>query len=170
MKHELIIQKKYVYLVIAFLVIFVFGYAYMKNKHPEVYAESQENDLSVEPIIASGLEAFFSPDFQKGYEAWVSAFCQVSSESGCRILKEVYGPPFWTFIDSHQFTTTCKVEVQQAVEVGDDYQIWRALASFSKPFPNQSTTRIVYAMITLQPDTGWAFERVLTDQEGELYE
>ena len=170
MRHELIIQKKFVYLSIAFLVIIFVGFAYMKDKTPHKENESQNTDLSVEQIIVSGLESFFSPDYQKGYEAWVDAFCKVSSESGCRILKEVYGPPFWTFIDLHQFTTTCNIEVQQSVEIGDDYQIWRAKASFSKPFPNQSTTQIVYAMITLQPDASWEFERVLTDQEGELYE
>jgi len=169
MIHEITLRKKAIWLLMLFFACLFTGYIILKqpvlgNLPPT------EPDLIKESLLINGLEAFFSIEYSVGYNTWLDNYCTVSSESGCKIMQNVYGPSLWSFVEKYKFSTKCKAKVNKVVEIGEDFEVWQTVITLSTPFPNQSSTQTIYAMIILQPDKQWAFERVLTDQETKIYE
>lgn len=141
---------------------------------PMPQALSSNGDSQAQAAALAGAQAFYSVDYQAGYQAWLDRLCSLSTETGCIVYQNVIGPNFWVEIEQAKTVMTAtvtaeeKVREQIAVSRGNaPMQVWRIQVELSSPLPQQKDpqTKFPALALVIQEKGEWKFERFLSEEE-----
>lgn len=120
-----------------------------------------------------GVQAFFTTDFSKGQNTWISSVCAVSNSEGCQITKGVYAKLLWPSIEKKKLRVVSKaISAEKANDFqkdGKPYQIWKVVAETTNLDTNKSAQGPIYAVITSE-NGRWFFVRVMFEEEMSKYQ
>lgn len=137
-------------------------------------AGSSQDGGAAQKAAAVGAQAFYTVDYQKGQQDWLDRLCSVSTQTGCIIYQNVIGPNLWSGFEQAQTKTIVKVTVQERVDEqiaetrgNAPMQVWRMQIELSDSWPMQKEPQTVFSALALviEEDSGWKFERFLTEEE-----
>ncbi len=132
-------------------------------------------------VAASGVETFFTLDYEEPPEEWLARVCAISTEEGCGVTETFFLPSIEKILAEKQPKTTCNATYGEMVDsgtetdgVGDEekvvyeWEIWTVNLTLSAPW--EGTEKEQEAFVQVNTDDGeWKFVRILFDQEVEKY-
>ncbi len=137
---------------------------------------SVNEDASAQAAAIAGAQAFYSIDYQEGFQTWLDRLCSLSTETGCIVYQNIIGPSLWADFDQAKSATTAtvvsqgKVQEQLAASRGNaPMQVWRVEIELSAPLPQQSDpqTRFPALALVIKEGSTWKFERFLSEEEAQ---
>jgi hypothetical protein len=130
-----------------------------------------QRELQGTELALGAVTAFFVPDIENGYEAWLTQVCAGMSEDGCGLLHNMYGETVWQALETSdakflQANTTLLEDVE-TLENG--HHIWKLNVEVRFLDP-QGVEQISQMQTCAQVsfDKGsrtWRLERILFEQE-----
>ena len=165
-------QKKFKNTILTIALIFAMGaggYYAWTNNLLERFLPKQEIK-GMEPAL-NAVAAFYAPNLDTGYDAWLAQVCAGMSTDGCGLLRAMYGDIVWkAFAGSGARIVQSQAIILEDVEVlNNDHHIWKLGVTVMSVTPQaeQKTNQLkTYAQVSLDERSGtWLLERILFDQE-----
>jgi hypothetical protein len=165
-------QKKIKNIILILAVILLLcagGYYAWKNNLLERFLPKQEIK-GMEPAL-NAVSAFYAPNLDNGYDAWLTQVCAGMSESGCGLIRNMYGEVVWeAFVNSGARFVQSQAMILEDVEtLNNDHHIWKLGVTVVSVDPQgeQKTNQLqTYAQVSYNKESGtWLLERILFDQE-----
>ncbi len=165
-------QKKVTNIIVTIALILLIGaggYYAWKNNLLERFLPKQE--IKGAEAALSAVSAFYAPNLDNGYDAWLTQVCAGMSEDGCGLLSNMYGEVVWdAFVNSGMKFTQSQALILEDVEtLSNGHHIWKlgitvlSISSQGEQATNQIQT---YAQVSFnQENKAWLLERILFDQE-----
>ena len=145
------------------------GYYAWTNNLLERFLPKQEIK-GMEPAL-NAVAAFYAPNLDGGYDAWLAQICAGMSEDGCGLLRNMYGEVVWeAFVNSGARFIQSQAMILEDVETLDnDHHIWKlgVTVMFVDSQGEQKTNQLqTYAQVSFNKENEtWTLERILFDQE-----
>ena len=165
-------QKKIKNIILTVALIFAIGaggYYAWTNNLLERFLPKQEIK-GMEPAL-NAVAAFYAPNLDNGYDAWLTQVCAGMSENGCGLLRSMYGKVVWgAFVNSGAKFVQSQAMILEDVEVlNNDHHIWKlgVTVMFVDPQGEQKTNQLqTYVQVSFNKENEtWTLERILFDQE-----
>ena len=165
-------QKKITNILLTLVVIFLLGaggyYAWANNLLERFLPK--QGITGTEPAL-SAVSAFYAPNLDNGYDAWLAQVCAGMSEDGCGLLRAMYGEVVWeAFVNSGARFIQSQAMILEDVEtLNNGHHIWKLgiTVLFINAQGAQSTNQLqTYAQVSFNEENEtWILERILFDQE-----
>ena len=190
--HDVVISKKWILamlLLFAVIVGVVLGIPLVRRFIPGLAATTPslrvattatpDGDQLAQAAAVAGIQAFYSVDYRTGQQAWLDRLCAASTQIGCAIDQNALAPSLWPDFLKNQIVTTVQASIQSKVfdqtlsgRVNARAQIWQAQIQLSAPWPQQTQplTQFSALVLVIQDQSGWKFERFLTEEETQVYQ
>lgn|GEM_PF-1139206 len=165
-------QKKIknIVLVIALVLLLgACGYYAWTNNQLDRFLPKQE--IRGKESALQAVAAFYAPNVDTGYDAWLLQVCTGMSENGCGLLRTMYGETVWkAFAESGARFPQSQAMVLEDVEVlSNDHHIWKlaiTVVSVSPQGEEKTNQLLTYAQVSFnKKNEAWLLERILFDQE-----
>ncbi len=165
-------QKKIKNTILAIALVLVFGacgYYARTNNLLDRFLPKQAI-RGTEPVLHA-VAAFYAPNVDAGYDAWLSQVCAGMSENGCGLLDKMYGEAVWkAFADSGARFTQSQTMILEDIEVlNNDHHIWKlgaTVMSVDQHGEEKTNQLQTYAQVSFNKENEtWILERILFDQE-----
>lgn len=123
-----------------------------------------------EPTLGA-VTAFFAPDIEKGYEAWLTQVCAGATENGCGLLRNMYGETVWQALETSgvKFLQANTILLEDVETLENGHHIWKLNIEvrFLDPQGIEQTNQMqTYAQVSFDKgNKTWRLERILFDQE-----
>ncbi len=165
-------QKKIKNIILTIALVFLLGacgYYAWTNNLLDRFLPKQEIRGTESALHA--VAAFYAPNVDAGYEAWLLQVCAGMSENGCGLLRTMYGETVWkAFAGSGARFTQSKAMVLEDVEVlTNDHHIWKlaiTVVSANSQGEEKTDQLQTYAQVSFNKESEtWLLERILFDQE-----
>jgi hypothetical protein len=157
-------------LVIIFLVG-VGGYTVWNNHLLDRFLPQREI-TGTEPALGA-VSAFYAPNLDNGYEAWLAQVCVGMSADGCGLLRAMYGKTVWQALEGSgaKFVQSNALIIEDVETLGNGHHIWKLDVNvlFLNLQGEQETSQVqTYAQVSFNKESEiWLLERILFDQEIE---
>jgi hypothetical protein len=165
-------QKKIKNIILVAALVFLIGaggyYAWTNNLLAR-FLPKQE--ITGTESALNTVAAFYAPNLDGGYDAWLAQVCSGMSEDGCGLLRAMYGDAVWkAFAGSGATFVQSQAMILEDVEtLSNDHHIWKLGVTVISVNPQgeQKTNQLqTYAQVSFNKDSGtWLLERILFDQE-----
>ena len=165
-------QKKITNIVLVIALIIAIGaggyYAWTNNLLERFLPEPEIK--GTEPAL-NAVSAFYAPNLEGGYDAWLAEVCAGMSEDGCGLLRAMYGEVVWeAFVNSGaKFIESQAMLLEEVETLNNGHRIWKlGITVLSiNPQGTQSTNQLqTYAQVSFNEENEtWILERILFDQE-----
>ena len=132
-------------------------------------------------VAASGVETFFTLDYEEDAKEWLSRVCAISTDEGCGVTEAFYFESIAQILEEKKPKTTVSAEpiekVDSGVEtegVGPDekvvyeWEVWTVSVTLSDPWDGTEKEQEVYVQVNTE-EGEWKFARILFDQEAKKY-
>ena len=165
-------QKKIKNIILTVALIFAIGtggYYAWTNNLLERFLPKQEIK-GMEPAL-NAFAAFYAPNLDGGYDAWLAQVCAGMSEDGCGLLRNMYGEVVWeAFVNSGARFIQSQAMILEDVEtLNNNHHIWKLGVTiiFVDPQGEQKTNQLqTYVQVSFNKENEtWTLERILFDQE-----
>jgi hypothetical protein len=165
-------QKKIKNIILVAALVFLIGaggYYAWTNNLLERFLPKQEIK-GKEPAL-NAAAAFYAPNLDGGYDAWLAQVCAGMSTNGCGLLRAMYGEVVWkAFAGSGaRFVQSHAMILEDVETLNNDHHIWKLGVTVLSVTPQgeQKTNQLqTYVQVSFNKDSGtWLLERVLFDQE-----
>lgn len=130
----------------------------------------QQELKGTEPALGA-VTAFFAPDIEGGYEAWLAKVCAGMSENGCGLLRDMYGETVWQVLATSgaKFLQASAVLLEDVESLENEHHIWKLNVEVRLLDPQgveQTSQMQTYAQVSFDKESKiWRLERILFDQE-----
>jgi hypothetical protein len=147
------------------------AYLAWQNNLLERFLPHQELQ-GTEPALGA-VTAFFAPDVENGYEAWLTQVCVGMSEDGCGLLRDMYGETVWQALETSgaKFLQASTTLLEDIETLENGHHIWKLSVEvrFLDPQGAEQTSPMqTYAQVSFDKGSKtWRLERILFDQEIE---
>jgi hypothetical protein len=167
-------QRKITNITVTVALIFLLsvgGYIAWKNNLLEQFLPKQE--IRGTESALSAVSAFYAPNLDNGYEAWLAQVCAGMSEDGCGLLRNMYSEIVWNAYEGSgvKFVQSNAMILEDVETLGNRHHIWKLGITiiFVDPQGEQKTNQLqTYAQVSFNPESeAWLLERILFDQEIE---
>ena len=124
----------------------------------------------MEPAL-NAVAAFYAPNLDGGYDAWLTQVCAGMSEDGCGLLRNMYGEVVWKAFEGSgvKFVQSQAMILEDVETLSNDHHIWKlgVTVLFVDPQGEQKTNQLqTYAQVSFNKENEtWILERILFDQE-----
>jgi hypothetical protein len=165
-------QKKITNFIVTIALIFLLGaggYYAWTNNLLERFLPKQEIK-GMEPAL-NAVAAFYAPNLDGGYDAWLAQVCAGMSEDGCGLLRSMYSEIVWKAYEGSgvKFVQSNAMLLEDVETLGNGHHIWKlgVTVLFINSQGEQATNQIqTYAQTSFnQENETWTLERILFDQE-----
>ncbi len=165
-------QKKITNIIVTIALILLIGaggYYAWTNNLLERFLPKQEIK-GMEPAL-NAVAAFYAPNLDGGYDAWLAQVCAGMSEDGCGLLRNMYGEVVWeAFVNSGARFIQSQAMILEDVEtLNNNHHIWKlgVTVIFEDPQGEQKTNQLqTYVQVSFNKENKtWTLERILFDQE-----
>ena len=165
-------QKKIKNIILAIALVLLlgaFGYYAWTNNLLDRFLPKEEI-RGMEPALHA-VAAFYAPNVDTGYDAWLLQVCAGMSENGCELLRTMYGEAVWkAFAGSGaRFIHSQTVIIDDVEVLNNDHHIWKLGATIESVDSQgeQKTNQLqTYAQVSFNKENEtWVLERILFDQE-----
>ena len=165
-------QKKVANIIVTIALILLIGaggYYAWTNNLLERFLPKQEIK-GMEPAL-NAVAAFYAPNLDGGYDAWLAQICAGMSEDGCGLLRNMYGEVVWeAFVNSDARFIQSQAMILEDVEtLNNNHHIWKlgVTVIFEDPQGEQKTNQLqTYVQVSFNKENEtWTLERILFDQE-----
>jgi rhodanese-related sulfurtransferase len=156
-------------LIVAILAIGAGGYTAWRNNLLERFLPKQEIK-GMEPAL-NAAAAFYAPNLDGGYDAWLAQVCGGMSEDGCGLLRAMYGEVVWKAFEGSgaRFVQSQAIILEDVEVLSNDHHIWKLGVTVLSVNPQgeQKTNQLqTYVQVSFNKESGtWLLERILFDQE-----
>ena len=140
--------------------------------------QSNADDTGAQSAALAGARAFYSIDYQTGFQVWLDRLCDLSTETGCIVYQNVIGPNLWLEYDRAKTITSASVTVEEKIQEqlaatrgNTPMQVWRLQIELSAPLPQQKDPQTMFTALALviKEHGMWKFERFLSEEEMQAF-
>jgi hypothetical protein len=165
-------QKKITNIIITIALILLIGaggYYAWTNSLLERFLPKQE--IRGMETALNAVSAFYAPNMDNGYDAWLTQVCAGMSEDGCGLLRNMYGEVVWeAFVNSGARFIQSQAMILEDVEtLNNNHHIWKlgVTVILVDPQGQQKTNQLqTYVQVSFNKENeAWILERILFDQE-----
>lgn len=137
---------------------------FFKDAPAEVIDPSQSPDAQV---AAKAAIAFYTIDYQETQEQWAERLCNLATESGCLVTKNIFAPGVNTLAVKNKIQTTATAVPLSLAENSEIGRTWLVQVTLTNPWDGLETaTQNVYVDVSFDdPSSSWRFNRILFEQE-----
>ncbi len=165
-------QKKITNIIVTIALILLIGaggYTAWTNNLLERFLPKQE--LQGMETALNAVSAFYAPNLDNGYEAWLAQVCAGMSADGCGLLRNMYSGIVWKAYEGSgiRFVQSQVMILEDVETLSNEHHIWKlgiTIISIN-PQGDQKTNQLqTYAQVSFnQESETWLLERILFDQE-----
>jgi hypothetical protein len=161
--------KNIILTVALFLAIGAGGYYAWKNNLLERFLPKQEIK-GMEPAL-NAVAAFYAPNLDDGYDAWLAQVCAGMSADGCGLLRAMYGDIVWKAFEGSgaRFVQSQAMILEDVEVLNNGHHIWKlgvTVVSVNPQAEQKINQLQTYAQVSFNKESEkWLLERILFDQE-----
>jgi hypothetical protein len=165
-------KKKITNIILVIALIFAIGaggYYTWKNNLLERFLPKQEIK-GMEPAL-NAVAAFYAPNLDRGYDAWLTQVCAGVSMDGCGLLRTMYGETVWKAFEGSgaRFVQSQAMILEDVEVLSNTHHIWKlgvTVVSVNSQAERKINQLQTYVQVSFDKENGtWLLERILFDQE-----